>query len=108
MNEKYILAPDGRSPIAEPDLLKWAEWFENHDRIVRQDHVGDYFVSTVFLGLDHNWSQNGPPILWESMIFNSGVIRTGDDIQQRRYTSYDDALAGHEAMVERVRMAVKS
>lgn len=31
--------------------------------------VGNYKVSTIFLGLDHNWEPGGPPVLWETMAF---------------------------------------
>lgn len=38
-------------------------------RIVKQEYVGKLYVSTVFLGLDHSWVIDGPPILWETMVF---------------------------------------
>ena len=25
----YVLADDGRTPVEEPDLVKWGRWFEN-------------------------------------------------------------------------------
>lgn len=47
-------------------------------------------VSTIFLGLDHSFSDDGPPVLFESMIFGGPLSG-----EQRRYTSRADALAGH-------------
>lgn len=38
MNDKYILI--GQTPVLEPDLLTWAEWFETADRIVAKTEVG--------------------------------------------------------------------
>jgi hypothetical protein len=93
-----MLDPDGR-PVPEPDLLKWAMWFghSHQSRILQQDHIGDAFVSTVFLGLDHSFSE-GPPVLWETMIFG------GEHSDwMRRYTSGDDAIAGHMEAVEMVK-----
>ncbi len=53
-------------------------------------------VSTVFLGTDHNFTGKGPPVLFETMIFVNG----GDEWQDR-YTSWNDAVAGHERAVLR-------
>jgi hypothetical protein len=64
------------------------------DRVVQQDSVGDFFVSTVFLVLDHGW--NGPPVLWETAVFNKNTINEMD-----RYTSRIAALAGHLEMVSK-------
>lgn len=66
------------------------------DRVVQQDSVGGFFVSTVFLVLDHGW--NGPPVLWETAVFNKST----DEIDEMdRYTSKIDALAGHLEMVSK-------
>ena len=35
----------------------------------RQGRAGTWSVSTVFLGMDHNWRREGPPILFETMVF---------------------------------------
>lgn len=59
-------------------------------------------VSTVFLGLDHNFGSGGPPILWETMIFN---VETEDGYQfQERYSTREEAIAGHAAAVEYARI----
>ncbi len=84
-------------PVEEPDLLTWSRWFENADaeRTVAQTQVSpDVLVSTVFLGLDHNWGE-GPPILWETMIFGGP-----QDGYQERYSARAAAEAGHLDAVE--------
>ncbi len=43
---KYILNAAGE-PIAEPDLMKWAQWFEGAERIVKADQIGDSRISTL-------------------------------------------------------------
>lgn len=89
-NDKYILDKDG-NVVPERDLLSWAKWFEDSsNRIVKADKVGDVRVSTIFLGIDHNFG-DGAPVLWETMIFGGE-----HDGYQDRYTSREDALAGHE------------
>lgn len=70
--------------------------------------VDDYEVSTVFLGLDHQYGfgEQGDPVLWETMIFGSGPVpwASGDDHEyQKRYTSADAARMGHDQTVQRLR-----
>lgn len=97
MGGHYILADDGKTPV-ECDLMTWARWFENRgSRVVKQDTVGDVKVSTVFLGLDHRFGVDGPPVLWETMIFGGE-----HDEDQWRYASYEAAVAGHAKAVELV------
>lgn len=93
MSDKYIL--EGRTPVRCDDLYKWARWFENGAaRRVAFDHVGDGLtVSTVFLGLDHNWGE-GPPQLFETMIFGGP-----HDEYQERYSTWDEAVHGHARAV---------
>jgi len=88
MNNLYIL--DGRNPVPCRDLLTWGRWFQKADRHVAVDHIGPMMVSTVFLGLDHNYSAKGPPILFETMILDGG-----DHEFQRRYATWAEAERGH-------------
>ena len=60
---KYIL--DGHTPVEETDLLKWAKWFENADRRVALTEYPEGRISTVFLGLDHNFGCDGRCSTWE-------------------------------------------
>ncbi len=85
---KYRLTDDGR-PVPEPDLIAFGEAMQKHHRVAL-DLIGDVKVSTVFLGIDHRFNGAGDPILWETMIF--GGEHGG---YQERYTSLDDAKAGH-------------
>jgi hypothetical protein len=86
----YIL-DENNKPIRSTivDCGKWLE--ENPERKgVKQEHIDDIFISTVFLGLDHAW-QSDIPVLWETMIFGGE-----HDQYQDRYTSVEDALEGHQ------------
>jgi hypothetical protein len=94
---RYILNSSGE-PVPEPDFMTWATAFESCDRKVKQEHVGPFWVSTVFLSLNHNFNDDGPPILWETMVF----LNHKDVAQDRCSGSREQALAMHAAMVERV------
>lgn len=94
---KYILDTDG-NPKLEPDLLKWAQWYESHERHVAEDYVGNVRVSTIFLGLDSAFFSWESPLLWETMIFGGE-----HDTYQERYRSREDAIAGHAKALELVK-----
>ncbi len=55
-------------------------------------------VSTVFLGLDHNFG-DGPPILWETLVFGGPM----NGQQTRCAGSREQAEAMHEKMVQLVK-----
>jgi hypothetical protein len=93
-------------------LMEWAEWFETAERHVALTPLDEYTVSTVFLGLDHRWSGDGPPIVFETMIYGPkqeisllGRKREVPEFldYQERYCTYEQALEGHEAACAQVR-----
>jgi hypothetical protein len=99
-NRHYILVD--RVPVVEPDLLTWAEWFENADnRVVAQvDLPNGYFVSTIFLGLDHDFFGRRAPVLFETMVFyGEGAARGIHDSQ--RCSTWDEAEKQHTSAVEK-------
>ena len=93
-DKKYILK--GKE-IVEASLMEWATFFEGKDRIVKQETLPNGLrVSTVFLGIDHNFG-DGEPLLFESMVFG---IKDDEEIQQR-YSTYEQAEKGHQELVEK-------
>lgn len=94
---RYILDID-KTPLRCDDLTEWAMWFQRADRIVKRSIDGDVTVSTVFLGLDHSFNLfEGRPVLFETMVFGGQF-----DGDQRRYHTWHEALAGHDAECARV------
>lgn len=68
-----VYYPDGKPILSDelmPANLKWALLFEQRDRIVGQTKTlyGEK-LSTVWLGLDHNFFGIGPPLIFETMLF---------------------------------------
>lgn len=100
----YTLGDDPATPIPAPDLNEWAMWFERAERHVGLDTLffGYIRVSTVFLGVDHSWSPEDSPVLWETMVFGG----PGDGEYQVRYSSYADAVKGHAEAVQMVRRSL--
>ena len=87
----YIL-DENNKPVKATSIMEAADWMENNPerKAVKQEHIDEIFVSTVFLGLDHAWNSD-IPVLWETMIFGGE-----HDQYMDRYTSYEDALEGHQ------------
>ncbi len=89
---KYIL--DGKTPQHCTDLFKWGEWYETADRSVKITQIDDALISTVFLGLDRNLD-GATPLLFETTVFGGE-----HDEEMCRYSTWDEAEAGHEKMVK--------
>lgn len=90
---RYIL--ENRKAVPEPDLMKWANWIASTDRVIEKTQINPGVnVSTVFLGVDHQFGE-GPPLIFETMIFGGNR-----DQDQWRYSTYEQAASGHRAVVE--------
>ncbi len=98
MQRWYIL--DGKTPV-ETDMDTWGRWLETAHRYVADETIGPYRISTVFLGLDHNFTGLGPPILFETMVFaRSSIYR---DVYCDRCSTWDEAEAMHAKAVDLVK-----
>ena len=76
---------------------EWLREWSGENKRVAKDTVGDADVSTVYLGLNHAWG-GGPPLIFETMIFGGE-----HDQDCWRYSSEDQARAGHERVVTALR-----
>ncbi len=86
------------------DIREWAKWMQDHEsRILQQEDVGDARVSTVFLGVDHDFAGTGRAVLWETMIFGGPL-----DGEQWRYSSRQEAVVGHVDAVTKAIQAARS
>lgn len=94
---KYIL--QDKTPVRCEDLMEWARWLETADLTVKIDALEGVRVSTVFLGMDHRYIGDGPPILFETMIFGAAAPELGLDDYQERYSDWEQAELGHMVAV---------
>ncbi len=92
----YYILENGIPKLAI-SMQEWGQWWEKTDRTVAKTKIRKVLVSTVFLGLNHQWGDD-PPLLFETLVFG-GIF----DGEMERYSTLDEAKAGHEAMVERIR-----
>ena len=97
MHYQYILK--GHKAVKAVDIFEWGMFMQKKDRIVKQETLPNGIqVSTVFLGLDHNYG-GGRPILFETMVFGAG--EEGFDNDMDRYHTWIEAVAGHIRMVKK-------
>ena len=112
MTDKAILV--NGNVVPEPDLLVWAEWFEKNPdkrRVALTRFESGLRVSTVFLGLNHSWGY-GPDQWFETMTFAPAQEREifgrkrmiSEDLDCRRYSTIEEARAGHAKVVKRFAM----
>jgi hypothetical protein len=67
---------------------------------VAETMLDPYWVSTVWLGLDHNFG-GGKPLIFETMVFHKD--KGWEDQDMARYSTEAEAQDGHRQMVERWR-----
>lgn len=86
------------------DVEQWSELFgarhEGDDRWWRVGNTqinDEVHVSTVWLGLDHSFG-DGPPLIFETMVFGGEY-----DDWTERYSTWEQAEAGHERIVAALR-----
>lgn len=86
------------------DFGQWVALFEKRGyQSILKTRRGGYYVSTVWLGIDHSFG--GPvPIIFETMIFRRtrGRLRTVD-LYCRRYSTESQALRGHSDACRMIR-----
>lgn len=90
-----------------PATMKEAnDMIGNHDKsIVKQETINGYFISIVFLAIDHNYLFEGAPIVFETMICDESTEIWKD--YQKRYATWDEAVKGHERAVQWVKDGCK-
>ena len=87
------------------DPLVWIKDVEQHKRVGEEVlSYGDVhlWVSTVFLGIDHNFENEGSPLLFETMIFEcapDGAVLDWSELYCRRYATVGEARTGHSQIV---------
>lgn len=61
------------------------------------DEVKNCRISTVYLGFDHGYDETKSPLLFETMVFNGDF-----DGYQMRYSTYEDAMKGHQEILQKI------
>jgi hypothetical protein len=100
---------NGKIAVLELDLMAWQHWFAHADRLVcrtawAEDEKGnnnEIIVSTVFLGVNHDWRDNGAPLLFETRIFKGTM-----DGFCSRVSTWEEAEKQHQQTCFLVRLVL--
>jgi hypothetical protein len=94
-NVAYYLNPD--KTYRKCTTTEWSEQCQDmrasHTKHVGDDYIGEYRISTVWLGIDHQYG-DGDPLLFETMVFDKKD--EWNDCYTARYSTWDEAVKGHE------------
>jgi hypothetical protein len=108
---RYILEGHKAIPCDDPHI--WSVQFASTNRVVALTKEGEVEVSTVFLGIDHNFGSY-PPLLFETMVFkNRGKVSLNHyyntniyDLTER-YATWEEAEQGHLRICKKVYSDIK-
>ena len=83
----------------EITIEEWGKLITDKDyKIIKQEDIkNNRWVSTVWLGSDHQFGE-GEPLIFETMVFPKG---DWGELDVRRYTTEEEAIKGHKEMVEK-------
>jgi len=101
--DKYRMDGSPYPPGLE-GLLEWGRDLEDtRGRIVEQETLWNgIWLSTVWLGLDHSFDPDGPPLIFETMAFNQITEEGRYDLWQERWSTLAEAEAGHAWVKQRL------
>ena len=92
-----------------PDIAAWGAWMEEpgNCRVAETTLHDGRRVSTVFLGIDHQWTNSVTPIVFETMVFTARHTgREDDDAPMERYATWDEAEKGHWFIVRKCTLSL--
>lgn len=85
----YIL-DSNFNPVKANSVYEFAEFFKSDRRIIKQDNLHKYKISTVFLGTAN--------IFFETMVF---PLESYTEIECCRVNTYQEALTIHQEMIDK-------
>lgn len=90
-------------------LYEWAEQLEemvnSDNKQVAADTIDGKLISTIWLGLNHNFFYDGDPHIFETMVFTEKY--GGQEIYCERYSTWQEAEEGHKHAVQWVKDGCK-
>lgn len=87
-------------------LGTWTALFSSEVRYLQRTEIEGHVISTVWLGLDHGHGGDGPPLIFETMVFPQqadGSLDSTGETYTDRYSTKEHALEGHEKAIQWVR-----
>lgn len=103
---KRLTKHENGKPVLCENIRKWSAWFEHFpNRFVKETKLDNVRISTIFLGIDHNFTGRGGPVLWETMVFKHNprpdAIVDEESQEEMRARSREEALVHHDMLVKK-------
>jgi hypothetical protein len=101
---RYAVLNESGEVVPAATLMEWAIFMEGPQRAITLDKFGDYRVSTVFLGLNHQFMPQAPPLWFETMVFGPGEereiyakkVKIHPNLWKKRCSTRTEALGQHQ------------
>ena len=92
-NDPMYYTLKGKNPAPCTNVIEWGNWMKENqaNKVIARTEINGKLVSTVFLGIDHNFSGDNPHI-FETMVFHKGKL---DEPWFARCSTWDEAEAQH-------------
>lgn len=92
--------------LEEYGFRKGFDWSK---RFKKKTKVGDFEISTVDLGINHQWDESKPPLYYETMIFTNDIKKKNPFAYfQQRYSTEKEAKEEHKKVVQMVKEYIKN
>ncbi len=101
-------------PSGEAGFFEWARDMQNDElkRVALDNLANGIEVSTIWLGLDHNFGSRSRPLIFETMlfvpqhkefeVFGRKMVFDRESIgKQWRYSTEEEAIRGHKMLVKK-------
>lgn len=97
---EYAILNDDYSITPTDDMIS-AYNVNEKKHLIKQEYVGDYFVSSIFLPLNHNHGY-GSPIHFECYVFpaKEGEVTSFSEVWGRRAGTYNELMKYHDEAVK--------
>jgi hypothetical protein len=107
MSLQYKLDKDKNAiPCSIDEYVEYMkEMYRTDTKHVALDTIKGMKISTVFLGINHQWGNSNIPLIFETMVFDN--MTDFCEIYLRRYSTWQEAEEGHAHALEWVKNGCK-
>lgn len=106
MRTKFFFDKKGKA--IEPDEFARLHDDSAYAFVARSKIQGNLVISTVWIGIDLNFTGHGAPIVFETMVFGDGIDDSTKSSLTMHYSTVAEARRGHAIVVGQVKEELKT
>lgn len=103
MKQRYYRLND-KNEVEPCSIEEWGVFHDSPKKLIKQEDIGERFVSTVFVGINYNFGNSGyghsRPIVFETMIFSDNDDPVNEYCE--RHATYQEAIERHDSIVKQL------